>query len=87
MSAAADKSDNNKGVPSQKSTVVLLFTIAADTTWRIFLPIIGGTIAGVWGDHALGSKPWATIAGMAVGASVAALLVRLQLKKSYKNDT
>lgn len=33
-----------------------------------------------------GSKPWATIAGTAVGVVVAALLVRLQLKKAYKND-
>ena len=61
-----------------------MFTIAADTTWRMFLPIIGGTVAGIWADHTLGSKPWATIAGTAVGVVIAALLVRLQLKKAYK---
>lgn len=86
MSTAADKSDNSKPVPAQKSTAVLLFTIAADTTWRMFLPIIGGTVAGIWGDHTFGTKPWATIAGTAVGVVIAALLVRLQFKKAYKND-
>jgi len=85
MSTAAGKSDN-KTVPPRKSTAVLLFTIAADTTWRMFLPIIGGTVAGIWGDHTLDSKPWATIGGMIVGATVSALLVRLQLKKAYDND-
>lgn len=86
MSTAADKSDNSTTAPSQKSTAVLLFTIAADTTWRMFLPIIGGTVAGIWGDHMFDSKPWVTIAGTAVGVVIAALLVRLQLKKAYKND-
>lgn len=82
MSSAADKSDN-KSVPSrsQKSTVVLLFTIAADTTWRMFIPIIGGTIVGVWADNTMASKPAWTIVGIAVGVVVATVLVRQQMKK------
>lgn len=80
MSAAADKSDN-KDEPSQKSTVVLLFMIAADTTWRMFVPVIGGTILGVWADNVFASKPIATIVGVTVGVVIAALLVRQQMRK------
>lgn len=83
MSAAADKSDNQKEVPSQKSTVVLLFTIAADTTWRMFVPIIGGTVAGVWADHTVTGKPVGTIIGVIIGVVIAALLVRQQLRRVY----
>ncbi len=83
MSAAADKSDN-KSVPSrtQKSTVILLFTIAADTTWRMFVPIIGGTALGVWADNTYASKPWVTIIGVSIGVVIATLLVRNQLKRN-----
>ena len=79
MSAAADKSDKT---PPSRSTVVLLFTIAADTTWRMFVPIIGGTILGVWVDNTYATKPWATIAGVVIGVVIAALLVRNQLKRN-----
>lgn len=85
MSDAADKSDKTPPPIKTKSTVVLLFTIAADTTWRMFVPIIGGTVAGIWADHEFGTKPWMTIGCMVVGVGVSALLVRQQLKKAY-ND-
>ena len=55
--------------------------IAGDTTWRMFVPVIGGTALGIWGDHSFGAKPWLTITGLAVGVVVAVLLVRNQLKK------
>lgn len=80
MSAAADKSDD-KPTPPEKSTVILLFTIAADTTWRMFVPIIGGTIVGVWADNSFATKPLWTIAGVVVGVVVATLLVRQQMRK------
>lgn len=83
MSAAADKSD--KTPPPSKSTVVLLFTIAADTTWRMFIPILGGTVLGVWGDRSLATKPWLTILGIITGVVIASLLVRAQLKRKGSN--
>ena len=82
MSADAAKKGEDKPVPSTKSTAVLLFIIAADTTWRMFVPIIGGTSLGVWSDNMYGSKPWMTIAGVAAGVMVAGLLVRQQLKRN-----
>lgn len=84
MSSAAANDSDNKRVPSEKpnkSTVVLLFTIAADTTWRMFIPIIGGTIVGVWADNTMASKPAWSIVGIAVGVVIATVLVRQQMKK------
>lgn len=85
MGSAAAKDSDDKRVPSEKpnkSTVILLFTIAADTTWRMFIPIIGGTIVGVWADNALQSKPIVTIIAIVVGVVIATLLVRQQLKRN-----
>lgn len=85
MGSAAAKDSDKKQVPSErpnKSTVVLLFTIAADTTWRMFVPVIGGTIVGVWADNTLHSKPIVTIIAILVGVVIAALLVRQQLKRN-----
>lgn len=82
-SAAAKNSDNGTPPPKpDRSTVILLFTIAADTTWRMFVPIIGGTIVGVWADNTWKSKPLWTIIAVSVGVIVAALLVRNQLKRN-----
>lgn len=81
MSDAAKKSDKTPPPVKDKSTVILLFTIAADTTWRMFVPIIGGTIGGVWADNTFATKPLWTIVGVSVGVVVAALLVRAQLRK------
>ena len=85
MSDAANSSDKTEGPPT-KSTAVLLFTIAADTTWRMFVPVIGGTILGVWLDNSINSKPYATIASMAIGVGIAILLVRQQLNRKTTND-
>lgn len=79
MSDAANSSD--KTPPPNKSTVLLLFMIAADTTWRMFVPVIGGTIGGVWADNAFGPKPTWTIVGVSIGVVIAALLVRQQMRK------
>ena len=79
MSDAANKSD--KTPPPSKSTVLLLFTIAADTTWRMFLPVIGGTIGGVWADNTYGPKPAWTVAGVVIGVVIATVLVRQQMRK------
>ncbi len=86
-SAAAKHSDDtdNEAMPPVKpdrSTVILLFTIAVDTTWRMFVPVIGGPIVGIWADHGLMSRPVGTIIGITIGVAVAAVLVRNQLKRN-----
>lgn len=85
MSSAAAKDSDNGDIPPVKpdrSTVILLFTIAADTTWRMFVPVIGGTILGIWVDHQLPYKPMGTIIGVVIGVIIASLLVRNQLKRN-----
>lgn len=66
--------------PPKTSTVILMLTIA-DTTWRLFIPSVGLTILGLVLDKQFGTKPWLMIAGIVVGAAIAYLLVRMQIKK------
>lgn len=67
-------------MPPKKSTVLLMLTIA-DTTWRLFIPIVGLTIGGLLVDKQLGTKPWLMILAIIMGTVIACLLVRTQLKK------
>lgn len=87
MSTSSDKSDDSPTPPNSHntSTVILLLGIAADTTWRMFVPVLGLTALGVWGDRSFGTKPWLTVVGLAIGTAIAALLVRNQLKKDVTN--
>lgn len=58
-----------------------MFGTMADTTWRMFIPVIGLALGGVWIDRTYGTKPFITIIGIIVGIAIAAYLVRLQFKK------
>jgi len=58
----------------------MLATIG-DTTWRLFVPSVGLTIAGLLLDKQFHSSPWLLIAGVVIGALLAVWLVRMQLKK------
>ena len=68
-------------IPPDKSTVILLMNTIGDTTWRMFVPSIGFTILGVYADRQMVTKPYLTIVGIIVGAGLAGLLVRRQIKK------
>jgi hypothetical protein len=61
-----------------------LISIAADTTWRMFVPIIGIALLGVWADNTFATKPWMTAIGVTIGVVIAAVLVRQQLQLSGK---
>jgi hypothetical protein len=82
--STSQNDSGDKPVPPTKSTVVLLLGTIADTTWRMFIPTIGLTIAGVYSDKAFSLKPWLTIAGIILGSTIAGLLVARQLKKVNK---
>ncbi len=60
--------------------VLVLFGTLADTTWRLFIPTLGGTILGLWGDHSFDTKPWLTISGVVIGAILSLSLIIVQLK-------
>lgn len=78
--------DDNKTVPPDTSTVVLLLGTIGDTTWRMFVPTIGLTILGLVADKLLGTTPWLMAGGIILGALGATVLVRRQLKEVKKYD-
>lgn len=57
--------------------VVLLLI---DTTTRLFVPAVGGTVLGLWLDITHNTKPWFTIIGVIGGTIVAFGLIYAQLK-------
>lgn len=75
--------DDTKSAPSA-SMVLLLIGTVADTTWRLFVPTIGGTVCGLWADNAWETKPWFTIVGVTLGAILAFTLVYLQIRTIKK---
>ena len=83
MSAPSDKHDTVPP-PPDRSTVILLLGTMADTTWRMFVPIIGLMLLGLKVDTMIHSKPWATIIGLGLGVWLAAVLVRRQFKRVNK---
>jgi hypothetical protein len=72
---------DDKGVPPKSSTVILLLLTMGDTTWRMFVPIIGLMGLGLWIDQQFHTKPWIMIIGMAAGVYLAAMLVKRQFKR------
>lgn len=81
MSASPKNSDESPVPPNQESTVILMLTTMADTTWRMFVPTVGFTIGGLLLDKAFATTPWIMIAGIVVGIAIAIWLVKLQMKK------
>lgn len=82
MSSAAAKNSDDKPQPPEKSAALILFMVAADTTWRMFVPTLGGTALGLWGDSVWHTTPWAGVGGLAIGIVITSLLVRQQYKKA-----
>lgn len=76
------KSGSGKN-PLALSSLGLLFL---DTSTRLFVPSVGGTVLGLWADKSWGTKPWGTIAGVTLGSIIAFLLVYLQLKAVKKEN-
>ncbi|HET6747390.1 MAG TPA: AtpZ/AtpI family protein [Candidatus Saccharimonadales bacterium] len=78
--ATSPKQGDDHQLPPKASTVLLMLTIT-DTTWRLFVPLVGMTIAGLLLDKTLGTKPWVMVASIILGGVIAYLLVRAQIKK------
>ena len=70
--------------PPKKSTVVLLLGTIADTTWRMFLPVIIGVALGIWLDRQFAADPWFALLGVLGGSTIAALLIKKQLREVNK---
>ncbi len=66
--------------PTVTKAAILLFLTILDTTWRAFMPTIGGTILGIGLDHTFGTTPVITTVMIIVGFAVSILLVTLQIR-------
>lgn len=82
--STSPKNRDEQPTPPDPSTVILLLGTIGDTTWRMFVPTIGLTVAGVVLDNRLHTKPWMTLIGIGLGTLIATLLVRRQLQKVKK---
>lgn len=70
--------------PSPLAAPMILVVTALDTTWRAFLPTIGGTFAGIGLDALFGSSPWALIVCLIGGTALSILLIAQQLRAVRK---
>jgi len=79
QSPKAHKQTTDRPPTITKAAILLLLTIA-DTTWRAFVPTIGGTILGIALDHTFGVTPLLTIVMIILGFAISALLITLQIR-------
>jgi hypothetical protein len=63
-----------------KAALLLSLTLL-DTTWRIFVPTIGGTVLGIALDDIFKTAPVMTIITIIVGLAVSVLLIIQQLQQ------
>jgi hypothetical protein len=70
--------------PPKQSTVLLLLGTIADTTWRMFLPVLIGVAVGFWLDSVLKTQPWLAITGVILGSIGSGYFVLQQLKQVNK---
>lgn len=85
MSSAAQKNSEDKQKPSRlkskQPTAFILLSTAADTTWRMFVPTLGGTLLGLWLDDENNTEPLYGIIGLFIGIIITAFLIRQQYKQ------
>ncbi len=62
------------------SAVILLLLTILDTTWRAFIPPIGGTFLGIGLDNLLNKAPLFTTIMIIIGFLISAVLIALQLR-------
>jgi len=82
--AAPHQDGDKQFTPPDRSTVILLLGTMADTTWRMFVPILALLFIGLLLDKQLHTTPWIMTGGLVLGTALAYLLVRQQLKKVRK---
>ena len=73
--------DSAPGSKRNQSAAIRLIIDMANTTWRMFVPIVGLLLFGRYLDTMTGTKPLLMLVGAACGTLVAALLIKSQLKK------
>jgi hypothetical protein len=84
QSPTTKKQTTNQPPVSMTNAAILLLLTIADTTWRAFVPTIGGTVLGVVLDNMLGVAPVMTIILIIVGFATSGILIALQIRKIRK---
>lgn len=74
--------DSNEGDPKHpaKSPASVLILTIADTTWRMFVPTVGGLLLGRMADEQWHMSPVGMLAGVVIGAAVTTVLIKRQLE-------
>lgn len=67
-----------------RPAIQLLLITMIDTTWRAFVPTIGGTFLGIGLDHLFNTVPWWTVVMVPTGFLVSAILIIMQLRALKK---
>lgn len=78
-----NKSRTTKGPSNSQSSLsapMLIFMTALDTTWRAFIPTLGGVFLGIGIDHLCNIAPIATIICLIAGTALSILLIIKQLR-------
>ena len=78
------KKKEESKLPSPGDTMLLVMTFV-DTTVRLFVPTLTGTIVGLVVDNVYRTKPALTIIGVICGTMLAIYLVYRQLKGVKKS--
>ena len=65
--------------PSALSAPIILLMTALDTTWRAFVPTIGGTFLGIGIDHLFNIAPIGTIVCLIAGFALSTFLIVQQI--------
>lgn len=73
--------ETKQTIKSPRSAAILLLLTIADTTWRAFVPTIGGTVLGVTLDNTLQTAPGYTTVLIIAGFVTSIVLVALQIRK------
>jgi F0F1-type ATP synthase assembly protein I len=66
---------------TEKRAAILMLLTILDTTWRAFVPTVGGTFIGIGLDNLTNKAPIFTSIFIILGFMTAGLLVALQLRR------
>jgi hypothetical protein len=78
-SPRTEKTSQTSSTRRPLSGPMLVFVTALDTTWRAFVPTLGGVFAGIGIDHLFGVAPIATIVCLVLGTILSIFLIAKQL--------
>lgn len=72
--------------PDTGGSALTVLLSLADTTWRVAVPTVLFSGAGIVLDKRLDTMPWLTLLGLVVGLTFAGKLVWEQLQKVNKQE-